>query len=295
MNAPAPGIYEDVPFEQYLSWPCISNSLLTHARKSLRHFRHAIEHGVTEETDAMRFGTLVHAGKLEPLAIVERYVVRPRFEDKIRRPDGGEYENPRSSNAYKAEVKEWRSTIGNKIEVTQIEYERMLGVIEALARHDRAREYLDGPGPVEVSFVWQDPESGLLCKGRCDKLQRDKRRVTDLKTAFDPWDFENIIGKRRYHRQAAMYTDGLMQLTGKYHVFCLVAAESAPPFGVRAAPLDDEALSAGREEYTELLGKIAVAQQSGDWDEETDPDAWRLPPWAMPRLELTLGGETVGV
>jgi hypothetical protein len=292
---PDPGIYENVPFETYLSWPCISNSMLQHARKSLRHLQYALQHGIKEETDAMRFGTLVHAGKLEPLTIQQRYVVRPRFEDRVRKPDGSEYENPRASAAYRAEVAEWKKTIGDKIEVTSVEYQKMLGVVEALANHERSREYLGGPGPTEVSFVWVDLESGLLCKGRCDKWQPEANRISDLKTAFDPWEFETIIARRRYHRQAAMYIDGLATLTGRIHEFCLVAAESSAPFGVRAAPLDEESILAGREEYSELLGRIAVAKQSGDWDEPTDPDAWRLPSWAMPRFELSLGGESVSV
>lgn len=295
---PLPGLYENVPFETYLSWPYISNSTLKHAKKSLQHYRHALAAGSTETTDAMRFGTLVHAGRLEPLAIIQRFIVRPRFEDQIRRPNGETYENPRASKAYKEKVAEWQATIGDKMEVDASDYEQMVNAIAALSRSERACQYLNGPGSIEVSFVWDDPITGLRCKGRCDKLSLSDKRITDLKTAYDPWDFERTIGRLGYHRQGAFYIDGIRELKNTDCQFCLVAVEPEPPHGVRAAPLAEEAIRAGRREYSSCLARIAAAQESGEWEEASDPDEWHVPTWATPEeqpVELNLGGRTVTV
>lgn len=285
ITTPEPGIYENIPFGDYIAWDAINNSMLSHAKKSLAQYRKARRDGSTEETDAMRFGTLCHTGKLEPLVLMERYVVRPRFEDSIRKSDGGRYENPRMTSAYKAEVASWRTAIGDKIEVTQVELDNMTGVVKSLASHDRAREYLEGAGPTEASFIWIDQQSGLRCKGRCDKLKLREGMIGDLKTTRDVCGFEGLIPKFSYHRQAAFYIDGIATLTGVVCRFGLVAAESSDPFGVRAAPLSEAALLIGREEYEGLLAAIAVAQQENDWPGPDSPDEWQLPGWALPRTE----------
>lgn len=302
-TTPGPGIYENVPFAEYLEWPYVSNSAMGPAKKTIAHFRRALKWGDRPEEDeargkapAMRFGTLVHAGKLEPLSVAAKYIIRPRFEDTIRQPNGATYPKPTATNAYRDAVAEWRATIGDKEEVTEAEYQRMLGVVTALARHARAVEYLDGPGPVEVSFVWDDPHTGLRCKGRADKLQLERGRISDLKTAYDPWQFEKIIGQRAYYRQGALYVDGIEVLTGVRCEFCLVAAESTEPFGVRAAPLSQKSLRTGRREYRGLLGRIAAAEANPQWSEVSDPDEWDAPAWVLPEeqpVELTFGGRSI--
>lgn len=292
---PEPGIYENVPFDDYLLWPYISNSKLTAAEKSMAHFRLG---GAIEETQPMRLGTLIHAGKLEPLSLMKRYIVMPAFETMVRKPNGAEYDKPKASAAYKAEVEQFTKAHPDQTAIDQAEYDKMLGVVTALANHSRARLYLDSPGPVEVAIVWDDPETGVRCKGRIDKLVRQDRRIVDLKTSFDPSEFEQHIAKRGYHRQGAMYSDGLQILTGEQYQVCLVAAETKAPFGVRAAPLSDEAIGVGRERYRGLLKQIAECLQAQDWPAFDDPEEWTLPAWATPKeepIELTMGGRSISV
>ncbi len=298
ITTPDPGIYENIPFDDYLAWDAISNSMLNHAKKSLAHYRKVRRDGFIEETESMRFGTLCHTGKLEPTSLLDRYVIRPAFEKSIRKSDGGEYKSPKQTDAYRDEVAAWKKTIVGKTEVTEVELANMTAVVKALAKHERACEFLDGDGPVEVSFVWTDSQTGLRCKGRTDKLKLAQQTIGDLKTTFDVCGFEHSIPKRGYHRQGAFYIDGIATLTGTVCRFGLVAAESGDPFGVRAAPLSEETIHVGREEYESLLGAIAVAQQDGDWPGPESPDEWNLPAWAMPQsdpLTLTFGGKPFSI
>lgn len=292
IQSPPPGVYEDIPFETYLDWPYLSNSKLSAAAKSMAHFKAGL---AVEETPQMRFGSLCHAGKLEPLAIPMRYVVMPAFEKDIRRPDGSEYDKPRGTSAYKALVEKFRDENLTKKIVTDKEYDDMTCVVRALATHERARDYFAGPGQVELCLVWDDPETGLRLKARLD--MRQTGRVTDLKTCRDPMDFARAIAFRGYHRQAAMYLDGLRILTGDDAEYCLVAVENAPPWGVRAAPLSSVDIEAGREQYQSLLAQIVDCKASSQWPGYPDPDVWKIPEYLETKdpLQLTFEGELVSL
>lgn len=273
-QAPAPGFYENVPFEEYVSWPAINSSSLSRAEKSMHHFRNG---DFGEETDAMRLGTLLHCGKFEPAELMQRYVVMPAFEKQIRKPNGGHYENPRATAAYKDAVKEFKQQHAGKTVVLQQEYDKLKGVLLALSRHERARQYLEGSGPTEVSIVWHDAATGVLCKARIDKLNYTSGVIADFKSSHDISGFEWNIKKWRYHRQAAFYSDGYATLLGHRLPYTLTAAETVEPFMVRAAPVADRAIALGRISYQCILAQVAECQRNNCWPGYTDPEEWDLP------------------
>ncbi len=293
---PEPGIYCDVPFGEYLAWPHVNNSSLSYAARSMAHYRYTPQQATTS---AMRFGSLVHCGKLEPAAIGARYVVMPDFAADIRRPDGSQYTNVRASKAYKEAVEQWRESIGDKDVVTSDELSTMLGMVQSLTMHDFARATLCGPGPCEVCCVWDDPATGVRCKARADKWANDKpgdTAIYDLKTTRDAGDFERAIYRYSYHRQAAFYADGMAACTGEASVaFGIIAVEKEQPYGVRGALMSDAAMEVGREEYRALLENIARSRSTGEWPSYADPDEWTLPGWAITDTpaELTVNGEVV--
>lgn len=297
-TAPDPGIYQDVPFADYLAWPAVNNTSLSYAARSLAHYRFAPEQ---EATDAMRFGSLVHTGKLEPAAIGSRYAVMPDFAADIRKPDGTEYSNVKATKAYKDAVTAWRATVGDKEECTGEQLQTMIGIASALTQHDLAREWLCGLGPVEVALVWDDPDSGVRCKGRVDKWLGGMQRplLVDLKTTRDASQFEMAVARYAYHRQAAFYSDGLRVLTRATSVqFGVVAVEKELPFGVRAALMSEDALAIGREEYKSLLVRLAECRRTDVWPGYESPEHWTLPAWRMAQLEaeevgITIRGELV--
>lgn len=290
-----PGIYHDVSFDEYLSWEAVSNSSLNAAKRSMLHYKYR---SIVEETPAMRLGTLCHAGKFEPLMIAQRYVVMPRFEDQVRKPDGTLYDSPKATKAYKELVVDFRTANADKIIVEQSEYDAMLGVVKALSNHEQASEYLSvrRQTKVEVAIVWNDEETGLPCKGRADVIQYDIQMIGDLKTTADASRFEKVIYDRSYHRQGAFYVDGFESVTGELFGFAIGCVEASQPFGVRAAPLSDAALEVGRDEYRTLLRQIAECQKLKSWPGYESPDEWELPAWATRAdedVELIIGGKAV--
>ena len=294
-EAPKPGIYPDVPFAEYLQWDAVSNSSLHAAKKSMLHYH---EQQPLEDKPCFRLGTLCHVGKFEPLLIAQRYVVMPAFDTQVKKPNGDPYDKPKASGAYRELVNDFKATNADKIVVEQSEFDAMLGVVSALANHRRASEYLAvrADTQCEVAIVWRDPDTGLLCKGRMDALQYDIETIGDLKTAVDVVNFEKTIAVRSYHRQGAFYVDGLQVLTGEVFDFSLTAVEPNRPHGVRAAKICEEALEAGRDEYSSLLIQIAESRETKIWPGYSSPDEWRLPAWAVKSdddVELIIGGEKV--
>lgn len=293
-DTPKPGIYRDVPFATYLQWQAISNSRLNLAMQSLRHFK---ECKFKEQTTPMRLGTFIHAGILEPLAIPMRYAVQPRYElDEENRTQDGKQSTSTTTKYYKAKAAEFAAVnIGKEI-IEQEFYEKLIGISRALAAHDRAREYLTERGNAELSLVWEDAETGLLCKARVDFANSG---LNDLKTTQSAAKFSNALADYGYHRQAAHYQDGYATLCGgEIKPFRIIAAEPTEPYGVRAAPVSEEAIETGRSEVRKALRDIADAKESNNWPCYADPDAWNLPAWYGGKsdpIELTINGETVTI
>ena len=285
MKTPLPGIYHGVSFEDYLAWGAVSNSSLSPATKSMLHYYHQRRQ---VETPAMRLGHIVHAGKLEPATLLKDYAIMPNFIPLLSK----EYLKPRASKEYKALVSAWRVDYEGKNIVTQDEFNKLKGILVSLAANPVASEYL-GRGEAEVSIVWEDRDSGVLCKGRADWWDEDANAITDLKTTKDCGEFERAIVRFHYHRQGAFYVDGMQTLTGKQHNFRIVAVETTEPYGVRAAPMSPEALEVGREEYKKLLCDVAKCRTLGLWPGYKNPDEWALPEWMMPETEIKLNGKDI--
>lgn len=289
---PSPGIYRDVSFADYLAWDCINNSRISLARRSLLHFKEQPAH---EATKALRFGSFAHCGVLEPLAIAMRYAVMPRYElDAANVTKDGTASKSTGTTYYKQRAAEFAAANTGKEVVEQDAYDHLCGISRSLMRSERAREYLCERGDVEVCFVWDDEETGLRCKCRVDMLNSG---ICDLKTCLDAQAFPKSIAAYGYHRQGAHYQAGVAALTGEVKPFRIVAVEKTAPYGVRSAPLNEDAIETGAAEVRQAMRAIAGAYESGVWPCYTDPASWCLPSWygGSDEIELIINGETVSI
>ena len=293
VSTPIPGQYAAVPFADYLAWNAINNSSLAELRRSPAHYQWALSHP-KPSTTAQRNGSWLHCGLLEPLAIADQYVVMPDFAERVRRPNGTEYDNPRGTKAYKGLVAEFERVNAGKEIVTQDQYDALLGLSAAIHRSPAAA-YFRHPCETEVSLVWNDATTGLLCKGRLDVMRIVDLMAVDLKTGADASEWEWELWKRKHYRQAAFYRDALYALTGDvYQVMCVVG-ESVPPFGVRVAPVGAVSLAEGRREYIAYLKTIARCREAGEWPGYASPETWEIPPSKLSPIELTSGGQPITV
>jgi hypothetical protein len=294
MKTPAPGIYHDVPFEEYCAWDAINNSSLGPALKSPRHYKHGLDNP-RADTDAFRFGRLCHADRLEPAAVLDRYVVMLDLSKDIKTADGKPARSPKATAEYKQRVATWeeQQTEADCEVITRQRFDEFKGVLDSLNGNKLAREWFGTDGPAELSILWKDPITQLVCKIRIDKVTTPTQ-LTDLKSTRDAHNFGKSIADYGYYRQAAFYLDGYRLATGHDAAFCLVAVENVAPFGVRSAPLHPAAVAAQRTEYRLAMKRIAEARANGQWKGYDDPGAWELPHWKQSNeCHLMVGGESV--
>lgn len=298
MNSLQPCVYYDIPFDEYLQWDAVSNSRLGLAKRSAAHFKQGFK---SEPTPSMRLGSLVHCGVLEPLAIAKRYCFMP---DYANHPENVTTDGARSFSSatkfVKSMEKQFRTLHHDKEIVSEPEYDRMVGVAGSLSGSSVVRDLMRSGRP-EVSIVWRDDESGLLCKLRADWLQTNVSRaiVIDVKTTVDGLNFENAIVRYGYHRQMAFYIRGIQAALGIPATPWIIAVESSSPYLCRVAPMSQDALTIGDSEVDELLGFIAECRAVDAWPGYSNPDEWSCPSWYANSnrepVELLIGDEVLTV
>ncbi len=286
-EAPEPGIYENIPFDTYCRWPYKNNSQLRELERSPAHYR-AAKTEPKLDSAAFAFGRFLHGNALDPSTLNQQFAIEPDLTHGI------DSTRPKSTKLYKERVAAFRDSVGDKEIVTAEWFQDTQCMLQSMWQHERAREYLAHAGPAEVSIVWDEPTTGLRCKCRFDKWDRENCRVVDLKTSADVCEFQSSIGRFGYHRQAAFYVDAAKAVTGKDHAFCIVAMDKSQPFAVRAAPLSNDSIVAGRNQYQRLLGVLQECEASSSWPGPPDPATWDAPEWACREpLQLTLMGEII--
>ena len=296
IETPESGIHFDVPFEDYLQWDAVSNSRLKLASRSLAHYKAGFQGN--SDSPALRFGSLVHAGRLEPNTIGERYAVMPDFKNDPRNTDKNGNRSYYKTSWVTEQQDLWRKANQGRQEVSQKEYDDMLGIVKGLCGNQDALAALGGPGHVEASILWRDRLTGLLCKARFDKLNSLHGLFADLKTTQDAADFEKHLINFGYHRQCAFYQDGFETLTGEKLTPWLVAVDKSSPFLSRAAPVFEDLLIEGRAEYCHDIQLVADAKVAGEYPGYENPTVWDGPEWYVRKrenapIEVTIGGEKV--
>ncbi len=108
-------------------------------------------------------------------------------------------------------------------------------------------------GQPETSVVFNEPDTGTLCKLRADLIVDHADQpftIVDFKTtmARDADHFLWQCSAYDYDRQAAFYTDAL-----RAERFLLVGVQKVEPFGVFTIEVSEQMLTEGRQKYQRLL------------------------------------------
>ncbi|MEY2668998.1 MAG: Cyanophage [Pseudomonadota bacterium] len=248
-------------FAEYQQIPGVNWSSLKHIAKSPLHYKHHKEQP-PEDTAAFMGGRLFHSAVLEPDRLPLDYAVWTGA-----RRAGAEWEQFKAAHA------------GRTIVKTE-EYREVLAMRDAIRAHRPASRLLTGGEP-ERSITWNDPETGLWCKGRIDFLRPDG--FVDLKRTanLDERRFGNTAHDLAYHMQFAFYARGLKALGMESPKVWMVAVEGSEPYDVAAFEVDEGAIATGDEKVSELLALLADCEKRKRWPgrypEETK---WFLPGWA---------------
>lgn len=232
--------------QDYHKSPELGSSNLKDVLSSIALYEHKKAHP-EEPTTALRFGTLAHTRILEPDRFFEEVVVAPPFDKRTTK------------------YKEFVEAHPDKIIISQDEQEQLDAMFQAVHSHPICQQIFS-EGEAEVSYFWNDPETGLPCKGRPDWLIPDFY-IIDLKTTTDA-SLEAVKKSMinfKYPLSCALYKDGVSYVEKiEVPAFIFVFVEKEPPYNVGVYQLDFEAEEKGRREYRTALEKLKVYQDASD-------------------------------
>ena len=276
-----PGKYKDLSNEEYHSHTdSISRSaIMDFAVSPKKYWANYLnpERVKKESTDAMLFGELFHQLILEPEKFYSenslQYISIPMPEVGLLKNIGREEYDRQKSALRDAEkldcelLSAWLLKNKGKYSIRQKEYELLSVMKESIYKNKQAHEFLT-EGENEVSYFWNDPETGLLLKARPDVLYDTV--CVDLKTCKDasPRAFQRAMCDGGYHIQAAMIIDAVKAVDNReISSFVNIAIEKEYPYAIGIYILDQAAIDSGREKYKRILKEMKIAREKNEWSD----------------------------
>lgn len=266
-----PGLHRDMPMAEYLAIPALSGSKLEKLRKSPLQLRYAELHDDGETSDALDRGTALHLALLEPLIFEGRYVTIGQCEGKKKDGTPCTYNGSvyRLGQSFcKTHDPDKGEPIDPGLEVLkEPDMDAVLGMRDAIHAHPRAQTLFQGAGDFEATVIWEDEETGVICRIRPDRLVERAGMHVALKSTRDaaPWKFPRDAENRGYFRSLAFYRRGLRAIGWPYQATTVVAVESAAPFDLVPYLANEEDLDTADREITRLLREYRRCTGDDDW------------------------------
>lgn len=274
-----PGIHYNIPMREYLALEYMSASALWQIQRSPAHARAYTEQFYeigNDDSIATIVGTAAHTAVLEPEKFERRY---------LRGPDGNW-----TNKAPKDEVAALRLANPGCVVLKPNKYDAVLAARAAIMSDPTARPLLDEATDVEVTIIWDDPETGIRCKARPDFLVPEWATIADLKSAENAGShaFAKAIAKFGYHRKAAFYLEGMNAVgLDRYSEFAFVAFEKERPYAVAVYQLFPHDLERATQANHSLLRRWALCIEANEWPAyPSDVTYIDLPKWVDNELEI---------
>jgi len=287
------GVILGMSFEEYRAIDAINVSGLKRIKQSPLHYwadylaPNRIE---KEQTPSMYRGTAIHTAVLEPERFSKEYKLEPRPEDypkhlhivddlknelrKASLPLGGAkaelITRLRENNSELTFFEDIQKEHEKYKLLKRDDWEACQKITEGV-RKNPALSVLFESGNAEVTLIWKDEYSGVMCKARADWLTKDGV-IVDIKSAIDAsiqefsWAFERY----GYWQQAAWYLDGVKATTGIEGTFLLVAFEPSFPFATAIYTPDEQSLIDGKNENRFMFNKYIECRKEKHWPGYSD-------------------------
>lgn len=164
------------------------------------------------------------------------------------------------------------------------DYERAQAMAAALREHEIGALFDPDRGSAEVTIVWRDDATGVMCRARLD-WWLTSGSVLDYKTAHavDLDSLSRATYQHGYYIQAAWYLAGLkaLGLADDDTQFVFVAQLKDPPHLVQPYVLDDVAMRLGAAKSRQALQIYSHCTATGEWPAyHPDIALISLPAWA---------------
>lgn len=259
------GIHKGIPnVEYHADRTAVSSTWLKTINKSPFHLRAYLDSPPAEPTPALVMGSAVDCLTFEPELFEGQFIVAPKTLN--RRTKAGQ--------------EEWAKLVADKRTLMTFEqYQEALATTVAITTNPVMKDIMKS-GESQLTFVWRDPVTGLLCKCRPDWYDEKSGTVVDLKTAQDasPEGFSKAIANFGYHIQQAFYSDGI-RICGKpvkRFIFGVMekpdgkVIQKADPRLMAFYELDAEDVEAGQDSYTSGLSAINFCMINDEWEGYTN-------------------------
>lgn len=285
---PPPGIYTNVPMEEYARWDAVNNSSLSILLdKSPYHYRWE-RHHQKPPTDAKIVGNAIHTAVLQPDLFDSHYRLLSQCEASTAKgaqcsKQGSAFQGGRCLCGTHSDPDAPADSI---VPLTPNQYEKTMGASNAVLTDPKASEVLASvpADRRELSIVFIEPITGLTMKGRIDGDLKQISYFLDLKSTMDASQdaFSKAIWDYGYHRQGALYLSGLWELGEERDGECVIAVEKEPPYAVSFwEELDQNSIDAGRSQLHDLLHQLKVCIQSDSWPAHKIERWVGIPEWAF--------------
>ena len=302
-----PGIYYNLPRDQYDAIPAVSKSQLWKFYQNPRAWKQS--GGKHKDSDLMKWGRLFESVLFDEE--LDEFVVLTKAKRDELLTQAQERQGKKASSKFSKNLTEYRQwkeekekagkTIISEWTLRQVE----MAVDEMRAEPSCAR-LLGCNFRTQVAVVWQDPTTGLLCKGLIDMVTEADQALTDIKTTSviasasrlaAPWKFRNQVRDLGYHVQAYAYLYGWkhaqeqsgkqMEAFERYGWRFLVSGASVSsldsvegPFPAAAWSLAPEDIALGGEIWHQALDEWQRSHENARFDgltsAETFPELPRL-------------------
>lgn len=245
-----PGIYTGISAKDYHTLPkeIVSNSYLSRLNKCP-----AAAHVPIEDTPTLIFGRAVHSYVLEgPEAFFQEFAVPPVCD--------------RRTTVGKQLWAEFQSANEGKTLIAEEDFVTITEINDSVRNHPTAGLWLSN-GVSEQTAIWQDEETGIMCKCRLDRNPLNGV-LLDLKTTEDAseYAFARSVQNYGYARQGAFYTEGVSKATGEKHdAFAFIAVEKKAPYRCEVYVLAPEYLSWGWTQVHRLLRTEKECRDKNHW------------------------------
>lgn len=157
--------------------------------------------------------------------------------------------------------------------LTEDEHAQVSRMADAVWEHPFARDLLNVRTATEVSYVWDDKETGVRCKARIDFESVPTRSRVDLKTTMnaDPEAVARAILDYDYHIQAAQYLSAPSpEMPEGPDEFSFIFVEKEEPHGVSVLTIDSESIQIGYTQRRKALTRWGECDESGIWPGYSD-------------------------
>ncbi len=258
-------VIREIPPHVYREWDAVNSSRLNKLKDgSLLHF--LANH--SESTNATKKGSVYHSLVLTPNSFEESYRLQKSCEGRTTKgtrcskPAQGVYDGKSFCSIHRPSIAADPVQI-----VTKSAWDEAHRMMEATLQNDMASFLLDAAQDREVAYVWTEPLSEMRCKALIDADSADESAIIDLKSSQGPSpdQFLRSVLKYGYHRQAAFYLNGALNVNRARDKFFWIVQESVPPYDTVVYEPSKDMIEHAAETLYRWLVRIGEAKKQEEW------------------------------